>query len=99
MTPQRRLPEPRPHVDDDVDGRGLKGGSLCWCGASCPGKDLARAAEVAPARVLPGEPASSLSSLWSCSWRCSGHLGLRSYLGSPPLLCLVWSRARLRLPV
>ena len=46
----------------DVGDRGLKGGSLCWCGASCPGKDLAGAAEAAPARVLPGEPASSLCS-------------------------------------
>ena len=73
----------------DVGDRGLKGGSLCWCGASCPGKDLAGAAEAAPARVLPGEPASSLCSLWSWPWRCSGYLGLRSYLGSPPLFCLV----------
>ena len=33
---------------------GLKGGSLCWRWASCPGKALAGAAEVVPARVLPG---------------------------------------------
>ena len=43
----------------------------------------------APARVLPGKPASSLCSLWSWPWRCSDYLGLRSYLGSPPLFCLV----------
>ena len=28
-------------MDDGVADRGLKGGSLCWCGASCPGKGLA----------------------------------------------------------
>ena len=41
MPPQRCLPEPWPHVDDVVGDRELKGGSLCWCGASCPGKGLA----------------------------------------------------------
>ena len=46
-------------MDDGVGDRGLKGGSLYWCGASYPGKGLAGAAEAAPARVLPGEPASS----------------------------------------
>ena len=45
MPPQRCLPEPWPHADDGTGGRGLKGGSLCWCGASCPGKSLAGAAE------------------------------------------------------
>ena len=34
-------PKPWPNVDDGVGDRGLKGGSLCWCGASCPGKGLA----------------------------------------------------------
>ena len=29
-------------MDDGVGDRGIKGGSLCWCGASCPGKGLAR---------------------------------------------------------
>ena len=43
----------------DVGDRGLKGGPLYWRGASCPGKDLAGAAEAAPARVLPGETTSS----------------------------------------
>ena len=38
----------------DVGDRGLKGGLLCWRWASCPGKALAGAAEVVPARVLPG---------------------------------------------
>src|SRR4051812_46446761 len=47
MPPQRCLPEPWPHVDDGAGGRGLKGGSLCWCGASCPGKGLAGATEAA----------------------------------------------------
>ena len=28
-------------MDDGVGDRGLKGGSLCWCGASWPGKGLA----------------------------------------------------------
>ena len=73
----------------DVGDRGLKGGPLCWRRASCPAKDLAGAAEAAPARVLPGEPASSLCSLWSWPWRGSYYLGLWSYLGSPPLFCLV----------
>src|SRR4051812_6002864 len=41
------LPEPWPHADDGAGGRGLKGGSLCWCGASCPDKGLAGAAEAA----------------------------------------------------
>ena len=88
MPPQRCLPEPWPHVDDGVGDHGLKGGSLCWCGVSCPGKGLARAAEAAPVRVLLGEPASSLCSLWSWPWRCSYYLGLWSYLGSPP--CSAW---------
>ena len=57
----------------DVGDRGLKGGPLCWCGASCPGKDLAGAA---PSRVLPGEPASSLCSLWSRPWHCFDCLGI-----------------------
>ena len=72
----------------DVGNRGLKGGPLCWCGASYPGKDLSMAAEATPARVLLGEPASSLCSLWSWPWRSSYYLGLWSYLGSPPLFCL-----------
>ena len=54
MPPQRRLPEPWPHVDDGVGDRGLKGGLLCWCGASCPGKGLAGAAEAAPGKGLAG---------------------------------------------
>ena len=28
-------------MDDGVGDRGRNGGSLCWCGASCPGKGLA----------------------------------------------------------
>ena len=78
MTPQRCLPEPWPHVDDGVGVRGLKGGSLSWCGA----------AEAAPAWVLPGEPASSLCSSWSWPWHCSDCLGLRvlPWLSSPVLL-------------
>ena len=83
----------------DVGDRGLKGGSLCWCGASCPGKGLAGATEAAPARVLLGEPASSLYSLCSRPWCCFDYLGLRSYLGSPPLPCSVWWCPWLRLPV
>ena len=47
-------PEPWPHVDDGVGDRGLKGGSLYWCGASYPGKGLAGAAEATPARVFAG---------------------------------------------
>ena len=54
MSPQGCLPEPWPHADDGTGGRGLKGGSLCWRGASCPGKGLAGAVEAAPARVLAG---------------------------------------------
>ena len=42
MPPQRCLLEPWPHVDDGVGDRGFKGGLLCWCGVSCPGKGLAR---------------------------------------------------------
>ena len=42
---------------------GLKGGSLCWRRESCPGKALAGAAEVAPARALLGESTSPLCSL------------------------------------
>ena len=41
----------------------------------------------APARVLPGEPASSLCSLWSWPWRCLGCLVLRLLFGFPPLPC------------
>ena len=46
---------------------GLTGGALCWRQASCPGKDLAGAAEATPARVLPGESTSP-----SCSLCVSG---------------------------
>ena len=35
------LPEPWANVVDGVGDRGLKGGSLCWCGASYSGKGLA----------------------------------------------------------
>ena len=41
-------------MDDGVGDRGLKGGSLCWCGANCPGKGLAGAAEAAPGKGLAG---------------------------------------------
>src|SRR3990170_1725918 len=55
-------PEPWPNIVDGVGDRGLKGGALHWCWMSRPDKGLAGAAEAAPARVLPGEPASSLCS-------------------------------------
>jgi hypothetical protein len=80
-------PEPLPNAVDYVVSRGLKGGALHWCWASCPGKGLAGAAEAAPARALPGEPASSLCSLWSWPWRCLGCLVLRLFSGFPPLPC------------
>ena len=41
-------------MDDGVGDRGLKGGLLCWCGASRPGKDLAGAAEASPGKGLAG---------------------------------------------
>ena len=55
-------PEPWPNVVDSVGDSGLKGGALRWCWTSRPDKGLVGAAEAAPARVLPGEPASSLCS-------------------------------------
>ncbi|EMS66644.1 Cysteine-rich receptor-like protein kinase 25 [Triticum urartu] len=45
MRPQGCLPELWPHADHGTGGRGLKGGSLCWCRASCPGKSLVGAVE------------------------------------------------------
>ena len=57
---------------------GLKGGALCWRQASCPGKDLAEAAEATPARVLPGGVhLALLLSLRLWPWRCFGRLMLR----------------------
>ena len=88
---------------------GLEGGSLGWRGpgsgpagalgeglAGWPGKGLAGAAEVAPARVLAGETCfAHLIFVALVLVVALLRLGLRSYLGLPPLLCLVWSRARL----
>ena len=54
-------PKPWPNGVDGAGDRGLKGGALHWCWTSRPDKGLA-GAEAAPARVLPGEPASSLCS-------------------------------------
>ena len=83
MPPQRRLPSLGSNVVGWVGACGLKGGSLCWCWASCPGKALVGAAEVAPARVLPGE-----STLPLCS---SVFLALA-------LLYLSYASVSLRLP-
>ena len=58
-------------------------------GRAAPARVLPGLLRLPPARVLPGEPASSLCSLWSWSWRRSDQLGLRSYLGSPPVLLSV----------
>ena len=55
MPPWRCLQSPGPYVDDGVGDRGLKGGSHCWCWASCPGKGLAGAAEAAPGKDLARE--------------------------------------------
>ena len=76
----------------DVGDRGLKGGLLCWCGASCPGKGLAGAAEAVPGKGLAGGACFALLSFVFWSWRCLGCLVLRLLSGSPPLPCLVWLR-------
>ena len=55
MPPWGRLPSLGPNVVDGVGTLGLKEGALYWHQASCPGKALAGAAEVVPARALPGK--------------------------------------------
>src|SRR3954467_14131207 len=88
-------PESLPH-----GGSGLKGDSLHWCGANCHGKGLAGVAKTAPRQgSCRGSPLRPLCSSWSWSWRRFASLELRSYLGSPPLPCLVWWCPWLRLPV
>ena len=81
-------PEPWPNVVDGVGGRGLKGVLLRWCLGVLPRQGSCRGKLLRPS-----------ASLRPWSWRCSGCLGLWFYLGSPPLLCLVWPWARLRLSV
>src|SRR4051812_30471560 len=77
MSPRRCLPSPCLNVVDYAGGRGLKGGLPRWCWTSYLGKALVGAAEAAPARNLPGELASSLSSLVSLVSCFLGHLMLR----------------------
>ena len=94
MPPQRCLPSPGPIVVGWVGTRGLKGGSLCWCWASCPGKALAGAAEAALARALPGEstsPSRSLVSLvLALPWPSCASASLR--LPSSALLSVAVAR-------
>ena len=85
MPPRRCLPSLGSNVvvGSAFGTLGLKGGSLCWCWASFPGKALAGAAEAAPARALPRESTSPL---------CSFMLLVLA------LLCLPCALVSLRLP-
>ena len=69
-----------------LENLGLKGGALRWRRASFPGKGLAGAVEVAPARVLPGEPTSPSCSCVFVAWRRFDHLVV---LTPPPVLLSV----------
>lgn len=81
-------------------GSGLKGDLLRRHGTSCRGKGLAWATRtVSRQGSCRGSPLRPLCSSWSWPWRSSSSLELRSYPGSPPLLCLVWLCPWLRLPV
>src|SRR4051812_3759614 len=81
MPLQRRLQSLDSYVVfGGVGTLGLKGGLLCWCWKSCPGKALPGAAEAAPARVLPRESTSP-----SCSSCLLVLTLLRSLRASAPL--------------
>ena len=94
MPPRGYLPNPRPM--GAVASRVIRSVGV---GRAAAARVLPGLPVLASARILPGRAASSLCSLWSCSWRCSSSIELRSYVGSPPLPCLVWWCPWLRLPV
>ena len=66
MPPRGYLPNHRPM--GAVDSRVIRSVGVRRAAAA---RVLPGLPELAPARILPGRAASSLCSLWSCSWHCS----------------------------